>query len=116
MSSGPIPNSLNPNSETGREKTQIHQNTATKYPTEEAYLVKNKYFVPKREKLMTPTKAPERRYPKTSYNSILSRVHRLVEKQTKHHSQYGNSKNTPPKGKLSSKDKGVKATSVNGGR
>src|SRR5580765_5962664 len=58
ISSGPIPNSLNPNSATGREKTQIHQNAATKYPTEEAYFVKNKYFVPKREKLSTPTRTP----------------------------------------------------------
>src|SRR6476646_5389 len=64
MSSGPMPSSLNPNCETGREKTQSHQNTATKYPTEEAYLVKNKYFVPKREKLMIPTKAPSEESPK----------------------------------------------------
>src|SRR5580765_2577044 len=63
MSSGPIPNSLKPNSETGREKTQIHQNAATKYPTEEAYLVKNKYFVPKREKLITPASTPSEAIP-----------------------------------------------------
>src|SRR5690349_5111226 len=64
MSSGPIPNSLNPNSVTGREKTHIHQNMARKYPTEEAYLVKNKYFVPKSEKLIMPAKTPNEASPK----------------------------------------------------
>src|SRR6266404_6772945 len=64
MSSGPIPSSLNPNSATGRENTQIHQNAAAKYPTGDAYLVKNKYFFPKSEKFMIPAKDATEESPK----------------------------------------------------
>src|SRR5262249_30256749 len=62
--SGPIPSSLNPNSSTGREKTQIHQKAATKYPTEGAYFVKNKYFVPNSEKLTMPANTASEAIPK----------------------------------------------------
>src|ERR1051326_1253240 len=74
MSSGPIPSSLNPNSATGREKTQIHQNMARKYPTEDAYFVTNKYFFPKSEKLITPTSTPTdaRAKPVTTASSRVS--------------------------------------------
>src|ERR1700694_1320713 len=52
MSSGPMPNSSKLKPSTGREKTRIHKNIAIKYPTEGAYLLKNKLF-PKTETHIT---------------------------------------------------------------